>query len=141
MFIILIEMVVEYQLQDALLCMPVFSGMSFTETVVGFGSPDYMAFLLGFFMDVIFCIVERVYYDEIMGLIYGLVESIIQFCIGLTLKFTPKWIKNYMGIIEESAEDKEKKPKREVEGVAASGDDSESVEPIIGCYSGIVILL
>jgi hypothetical protein len=140
-FSFIIEKIVEYQLQDALLCMPIFAGMSFTEGLIGFGSPDYMAFLLGFFMDNIFCIVERLYQEEITGMIYSSIESLMELIMQIVLKFTPKWVKNYFGIIEETEEEKLKKPKREVEGVAATGEDNESVEPIIGLFSGITITI
>ena len=139
----LFDMAIEHQLQDAILVAPVSCAVGFAQGLVTFGSPDFYAFILAYFVEVALAILERVYIDESLDMIFTFIGLIISFIFQIGLRYTPRYVKVNLGIIEKSEEERRKSSaqlaalgKREMEGVAES-DDTDSVEPILGSFGSV----
>jgi hypothetical protein len=131
-----ISVIIEYQLQDALLLAPVENAVGFTQGLVTFGSPDFLAFLLAYFVECGLAILERVYFDEAMEILYSIIGSIFGALFWVIKKILPRFIKVRLNI-EDDVVDEIDTAKREVEGIASSGDSTESVEPILGSFASV----
>ncbi len=75
----LFDMAIEHQLQDAILVAPVSCAVGFAQGLVTFGSPDFYAFILAYFVEVALAILERVYIDESLDMIFTFIGLIISF--------------------------------------------------------------
>ena len=75
----LFDLAIEHQLQDAILVAPVSCAVGFAQGLVTFGSPDFFAFILAYFVEVALAIVERVYIDESLDMIFTFIGLIFSF--------------------------------------------------------------
>jgi len=125
---------VEYIVPDTLCCMPIGACGGFAQGLVTFGSPDFMAFLLSYFVQSVgFPFVTRIYLDWLIGGFYELFFAPIFRGITWVLE---KIMPTYMKKDKKAMEEEEDARRREVEGLQ-DADDSESVEPILDAYAGV----
>ncbi len=140
MFIIfgeVLDQLIELQVQDIILVAPLNAGWSFATQLVTFGSPDFLAFLLSYFLGFALSCFQRVFQGFYLDAIFGACGYIKETTVEQLKKFVPKYMgggKDAKGKEEKDAKDYRK---RDVEGVAETGEDAESVEPIIEYFSGI----
>merc|ERR1711871_1187577 len=132
------EMFLGWQLQDSLLVSPIMAAYIFFTGLVTFGSPDFVQFLLAYFVGFFIQVTARLYQDDYLdNVVFASIEMISKVTIKLILFLTPKylhknyWIKTYL--VDEVVE--ADYSKREIEGVVSNDDSSESVEPILGIYN------
>jgi hypothetical protein len=132
------EIFLGWQLQDALLVSPIMAAYIFFTGLVTFGSPDFVQFLLAYFVGFFIQVTARLFQDDYLdNVVFASIEVIQQVTIRVILFATPKylhknyWIRTYL---VEEVEDKDFS-KRDIEGVVSNDDASESVEPILGLYN------
>merc|ERR1711988_319866 len=130
------ELFLVHQLQDSLLVAPIMAAYVFFTGLVTFGSPDFVQFLLAYFVGFAIQVTARLYQDDYLDGIYAFVGAIIKGFTRIVLFLIPKYLhKNYyVKMISEEVDEKDFS-KREVEGVVDTGDASESVEPILSVYN------
>merc|ERR1711988_1432779 len=130
------ELFLVHQLQDSLLVAPIMAAYVFFTGLVTFGSPDFVQFLLAYFVGFAIQVTARLYQDDYLDGIYAFVGAIIKGFTRIVLFLIPKYLhKNYyVKMISEEVNEKDYS-KREVEGVVDTGDASESVEPILSVYN------
>jgi hypothetical protein len=128
--------IVEEQLQEALLVMPIMTAFDMTCGVITLSCDDFVDFLGGYFIELGMGLCEQVYFDPAL---VEMIDGIFYYWNELkakTLKMLPKWI---VGSSAEQAAEKseeQKAAKRDLEGAVAEG--GETVEPILdafGAYS------
>jgi len=134
------DSVIQHQLQDAILMAPLQTGWAFATQLVTFGSPDFLAFLLSYFVGIGVGILERVFLESYLGMIGSLIGAVFGVIWKIVKFLIPKYVQKQLGIVQEEKKAVVEKDysKREIEGVVDTGEDSESVEPIIDAYSNIV---
>ena len=128
--------IVEEQLQEALLVMPVMTAFDMTCGVITLSCDDFVDFMGGYFIELGMGLCEQVYFDPAL---VDIIDGAFYYWNELkakTLKLLPKWI---IGSSAEQAAEKseeQKAVKRDLEGAVAEG--GETVEPILdafGAYS------
>jgi hypothetical protein len=135
-FSVFFELALQYQLQDDLLVSPIISAYVFITQLVTFGSPDFVQFLLAFFVGFAMQVTWRLYYDQYIEYIFSVIGNIIEGLTKLILWIIPKYLhKNKFVAWMDSHIEKKDFSKREVEGIVDTGDNSESVEPILASYN------
>ena len=128
------------QLQDNILVAPISGGYAFVTQLVTFGSPDFVQFLLSFFVGFAMQVAWRIFYDQYMDMLFGTIKGVFNGIVKLILWSIPKYLHNnqYVRWFTDEFEEKEFK-KREIEGIVDSGDPSESVEPILELYNDFCV--
>jgi hypothetical protein len=136
-----LKIVVEHQLQDKILCAPLMCSWEFISQLVTFGSPDFFAFLTAYFLGVAVGMFSRVYQSFYVDNIFDFVGSINSFIYRGLISLIPKYLLGGPAKVDKAAAEDNKDEadfrKREVEGVAESGEESESVEPILDYFSDV----
>jgi len=121
------EQLIETQLQELLLGVPLVTTISLIQGLVSLGSDDFFEFLIAYFLDVAMLVFERVYLDYIMEKITEGVKSCFSFCISTIKRFVPKYLRKD----NEDDDGQVEAYKREIEGVAVDEGGADSVEPIL----------
>ena len=85
----LFDMVIEHQLQDAILVAPISCAVGFAQGLVTFGSPDFYAFILAYFVEVALAILERVYIDESLDIIFSFIGLVVGFIFQIGTDLSP----------------------------------------------------
>lgn len=134
-----IEGVLENQLKEALLLAPLSSALSLTMGLVTFGSDDFKDFLLGYTLDFGIVLIQRVYLDAALDVIFkffgNLYNSVVGFFHKIWLFFYRKTKKGKAKELADAAaaafaeEDNTAK-------VETNPEDEDTVEPIIDSYGG-----
>ena len=136
----ILKVVVEGQLQDSILVAPIMASWEFVSQLVTFGSPDFYSFLLSYFLGVAISMFSRVYQSFYLDNIFGAIGWIMHKLYVGAKSLVPRYMLGGAPAAEkaktEDADAEKDFRKREVEGVAEVGEDSESVEPILDYYCG-----
>merc|ERR1711871_1136327 len=130
---ILLDMITEVLLKEALLCTPLMASFWCITGMVTLGADDFLDFLLGFLVDFLIMLSERTYLDPWLGYFMDFViektgEGIDK--LRSLLKLKGKTVAERKAEAEAAAEE----AKNRDAGVDFSSGDT--VEPILGAYSG-----
>eukprot|EP01032_Pedospumella_encystans_P023318 gene23318-26394_t len=126
------KIALEWQLSDAILVAPLNCAWNFASQLVTFGSPDFLAFLLSYFLGVAMMMLQRVFLSVYLDGIFGGVTFAIESGKELVKRFMPKYVKgSKAGKEAAEALDAKEYRRREIDGVAETADDADSVEPIL----------
>jgi len=131
------EGAIGYQVQEELTAAPLSASNALFQGVITYGSPNFLAFLLGNYVGVGIMMVERVYLDSIMDITYEAMESGLDYCFAWIIKRVPKYLtqSQTMKVKKLGADPK----KRELDDAEADEDEGDSVEPIVAMYAGVSI--
>lgn len=128
------------QLNDAILVAPLLCGYGFVIQLIGFGSPDFLAFLSQNFMGFMVASFQRVFQSVWLNMIFSAFQKTFNLIYGYVKAFLPRYLTGGaakpLTKEEEEAAAKDYR-KRAVEGVQEAEEESESVEPILGYFSGV----
>jgi hypothetical protein len=126
-----LEALIEHQLREALLCAPLQAAFSVIQSLVTLGAPDFVSFILSYFIELSLCALERVYVDPgleaFIDFMSDLFEKIVEFLRGILPAFLVKKKKE--------AHDVDFR-KREIDD-ELGGEDAETVEPILNAFGGV----
>ena len=111
----ILDVIIRYQLQDHMLCMPISNAIGFTSYLVIFNSPTFIDFLLASFFLFGLSILNRIYIDSILSFIMTILRYIMKFSIAFTIKRTPKYLKGAVKSVLLGPE-KEEGVKRKLDG-------------------------
>jgi hypothetical protein len=122
-----LEQLIETQLQELLLGVPLVTTISLIQGLVSLGSDDFFDFLIAYSLDVAMLVFERVYLDYLIEEMTEMVKRVFRFCMNSIKKVVPKYLRKD----SEEEEVEVEAYKREIEGVAADDSGADSVEPIL----------
>lgn len=126
------------QLNDEILVAPLDCGYEFIKQLIGFGSPDFYAFISQNFMDFAVSSFQRIFQDTYINYIFSTGKKIALAIYSYIKSFLPKYLTGgKQAVSKEDEENAKDYRKRAVEGVAEAEDESESVEPILEYLSEV----
>lgn len=130
---------VQYLLQDAILVSPVSAGFTFATALVTFGAPDFLTFLLSYFLGVAQSQLSRVFQNYYVDIFSDIIASMYELSIRLSLRFIPRYMSGAPAAkkSDDIVQDDKVTRKREVDDVQDNGASHESVEPIIDYFNGV----
>ena len=99
------EGMLKHQLQDSLLVAPIIAGYTFFTQLVTFGSPDFVQFLLAYFVGFAIQVAQRIYIDDYLNLIFEFIQFIFNSSVRIFLFLIPKYFhKNrYIAMLDAGA--------------------------------------
>ena len=130
---ILLDMIIEVLLKEALLCTPITAAFWVVTGVTTLGADDFLDFLLGFLVDFFIMLLERSYLDPYLGFVMDLVIEKVGEGFARIKKLLKIKSKTAAELKAEQEAAEEEAANRDAGVDFSSGD---TVEPILGAYSG-----
>ncbi|KAJ1421385.1 hypothetical protein B484DRAFT_481157 [Ochromonadaceae sp. CCMP2298] len=127
------KVIFTYQLSDAILIAPLAGAWEFASQLVTFGSPDFLAFLLSYFLGVAIQTFQRVFQKVYTDAVFAGGQFVVDGGISVIKKLVPKYMAKGASIAGLDAKDYRH---REVDGVQES-DEADSVEPILEYFGDV----
>jgi len=137
-----IIMLVEFQLREAMLMAPLLCAWNFITQLVTFGSPDFLAFLLSYFLGVAVSMFQRVFQKFYLDAIFGAIGWVVEAFVSGFKKLIPKYLSKpdpkEAALKAAAAIQAQAGKKRDVADVKVEEEqESESVEPILEYFTDV----